>query len=190
VIDENDDKLSQEVLALPRELEPPRNLWVGIEARIEAKRRRTLVVRRSVTGASMLLAAAAVLLSIRFAGRPATDPRQANRSAPLIASEAPVVAPPQVTHEPPPAMLVPEEASYRTALAALESTLHDRQKELPEKDAAKVGASLHAIDVAISTTRSSLAQHPDDTDLRAELDAEYEQKIDAMNDVLEWTTRS
>jgi hypothetical protein len=53
-----------------------------------------------------------------------------------------------------------------------------------------VGASIDAIDAAILVTRASLAEHPEDGDLRGELDAEYEEEIDAMNDVLDWTTRS
>ncbi len=86
--------------------------------------------------------------------------------------------------------IVPEEASYASAVAALAPTFAEQDAVAPEKDAAAIGASLHAIDAAILATRGSLAQHPEDADLREALDAEYEQKIDTMNDVLEWTTRS
>jgi hypothetical protein len=184
-----DERLARAILALPREVEAPPSLWAGVEARIAAKRRRALVVRRSVTGASMLLAAAAVILSVRFASHPTSSGPQASCAPSPVTSEAlPPVAVP--VSPPPPVMLVPEEASYVAAVSALESSLHDRRQELPAKDAAAVGASLRALDAAISTTRASLAAHPEDADLRGELDAEYEQKIDAMNDVLEWTTRS
>ena len=136
-----------------------------------------------MTGAAVLLAAAAVILFFRAPKAPI----EVGRTPAPARSEALAVVPPPPAS---PEMLVPEEASYVAALASLEATLHERQKELPAKDAARVGASLRAIDVAISTTRASLVDHPGDPDLRAELDAEYEQKIDAMNDVLEWTTRS
>jgi len=184
--DTNERDLSQDALALPRELEAPRDLWAGIEARIEAKRRRGVVVRRSFAGASMLLAAAVVILSIRSLKQPLGDSRTPTPSA----SESLHAPAPPAPEEAFAAAVVPEETSYRTALSTLTPTFDERKKSLPEKDLAAVGKSLRAIDAAIQVTRASLLEHPEDTDLRSELDAEYEQKIDAMNDVLEWTTRS
>ncbi len=185
-----DEDLLRNALALPRELDPPRGIWSAVEARVETKRRRSALVRRGVTAGSMLLAAAAVMLSIRAAKRPAV----ASRGGPTAASESvrPATAPeavqPLIAPDEPMAVVVPEEASYREARFALYVTFAERAMTLPEKDRGKVGASLEAIDAAIQLTRTSLLEHPDDADLRAELDAEYEQKIDAMNDVLEWTT--
>jgi hypothetical protein len=184
---ENETDPARDALALPREIAPPQGLWTGVEARIKAKRRRALVFRRGVTASSMLLAAAAVILSIRSAKQPGPGP------AP-ITSESLRVAPPRAVpttiDDPAAVLLVPEEASYLAALAALAPKLEEQEKSLPEKDVAAVGASIHAIDAAIVVTRASLEDHPEDADLRGELDAEYEQKIDAINDVLEWTTRS
>jgi hypothetical protein len=181
---------ARDALALPREIEAPRGLWTGIEARIAAKERRRVQARRSISGASLLLAAAAVILSVRAARKP----REGDPSVAPVASESHRIAPPHAApsavEDPTAALLVPEEASYRAALAALAPTFEARKASLPEKDLAQVGASLHALDAAIGTTRAALAEHPEDADLRGELDAEYEQKIDAMNDVLEWTTRS
>jgi hypothetical protein len=188
VNDNDHNDLERDALELPRSIEAPRDLWAGIEARIEAKRRRTVVARRGIAGVSMLMAAAAVVLAVRFAKHEPV----AHQTVPAIASEAPHLAPPptKTDSELPSGVLVPEETSYRTALSALEPTFAEREKALPPKDVAAVSASLRAIDTAITATRGSLAEHPDDADLRGELDAEYEQKIDAMNDVLEWTTRS
>lgn len=183
----------RDALALPREIEAPRGLWTGIEARIAVKERRRVFARRSVSGASLLLAAAAVILSVRAARKP----HEGDPSIGPVATESQhsqhVTAPhaaPSATEDPTAALLVPEEASYRAALAALTPTFEARKASLPEKDLAQVGASLHALDAAIGATRAALAENPEDADLRGELDAEYEQKIDAMNDVLEWTTRS
>jgi hypothetical protein len=182
----SDEDLAREALALPRELEAPRDLWVGVRARIEAKQRRTLVMRRTMAGASMLLAAAAVVLSIRAAHQPRVDDRAAS-----VASESPRTAPkPSAAENPEDAVVVPEEATYRAALAALAPSFAERMKLLPEKDVARLGASIQTLNAAIHVTRTSLAEHPEDGDLRGELDSEYEQEIDAMNDVLEWTTRS
>jgi hypothetical protein len=182
--DLDEKTLAREALALPREFPPPRDLWTGIEARIAAKRRREIVLGRSVAGGSMLLAAAAMVLFVRTARSPWTE----DQTPAPIASES-LGAQPRAS-DPPPTAIVPEEASFRSALEALTPTFEQGERSLPEKDLAAVNASLHAIDAAILVTRTSLAGRPEDPDLRGELDAEYEQKIDTMNDVLEWTTRS
>ncbi len=189
----NDDKLARAIDALPEELDAPRDLWAGpggIGARlaqIEVKRRRAVNVRRAAAGASLLLAAAGVALVVRWQSiQPQAGivtPHGVRDVATARAPSAPSAPEKDVD-------LVPEEASYLAAATALEATLNARRAELPEKDAAAVAASLRALDTAIATTRASLADHPEDVDLRAELDSEYEQKIDAMNDVLQWTTRS
>jgi hypothetical protein len=186
VSEKNESDMVHEAIALPREIEPPRDLWGGIEARVQAKRRRHILARRSVTGASMLLAAAAVILSIRSASQPRVGGRE---HGPLASSAVPLAPRPTQTLEPA-EVVVPEEASYRDALSALQASFAEREKSLPRPDMDRVGASIGAIDAAILVTRASLAEHPEDADLRGELDAEYEEEIDAMNDVLDWTTRS
>lgn len=183
---DDDDKLARALAELPREAPPPRDLWMGIAARVEVKHRRATWVRRSMTGASMLLAAAAIVLSIRAA-------RQPRKVDPPIAKDDSIVVhtPPEPAPQPePPEVLAPEELNYRTALSVLSPAFESRKKELPEASARAVDQSLAAIDAAIQVTRASLEADPDDPDLRVELDAEYQQKIDTMNDVLEWTTRS
>jgi hypothetical protein len=179
----DDRDLERALAALPRELEPPRDLWHGVGARIESTRRRTVVARRAVTGASMLLAAAGVLLLVKAALHPhGVDPAHPRATEPVE-----IVAVPEIHG---PATLAPEEASYHAALAALAPTFEERKKDLPTEDVLHIDASLRTLDAAIEVTRGALADHPDDPDLRSELDAEYEQKIDTMNDVLDWTTRS
>jgi hypothetical protein len=182
----SDNDLEQLARELPSSIEAPRDLWAGIEGRIQAKRGSTRVARIGIAGASALLAAACVLLSVRAANHPPV----ADRTPPITSEPTPVVAPPRASDEPRQDEIAPEEATYLAAVSALEATLVERQKGLPAEDAAHISASLRAIDTAIAVTRGSLLENPDDADLRAELDAEYEQKIDTMNDVLEWTTRS
>ena len=189
--DKNENDVFHEALALRREIDPPRELWTGIEARIQVKKRRLVLARRSVTGASMLLAAAAIVLSIRSARQPHAD----DRARAAVVGESLHTLPTPSSPEPTATLeadevVIPEEASYRDALSALAVTFAEEEKSLSPDDLARVGASLHAIDAAIVGTHAALAEHPEDGDLRAELDAEYEQKIDAMNDVLDWTTRS
>ena len=79
-IDEKDTgerDIVRQALELPRELEAPREMWAGIEARIEIKERRARLVRRGIAGASMLLAAAAVILAVRAVKPPRVDDRTA-----------------------------------------------------------------------------------------------------------------
>jgi hypothetical protein len=186
--DEKEDRdLAQQVGALPRAIEPPRDLWAGVAARIEAKRKRAIVVRRTMTATSAFLAAAAVLLVMRTAHRPVAT----NHATPApIASEPlpakTVRAPLDLSG----AAVVPEEESYDKALAALSPTVDERLRTLSSCDADAITESLGIIHHGIESTRAALEQDPDDADLRAALDDEYEQEIQTMNDVLDWTTRS
>ncbi len=186
--DEKDERdLAQHTGALPRAIEPARDLWTGVAARIEAKRKRAIVVRRTMTAATALLAAAAVLLVIRTARRPAVTHEVT--PAP-IASERASSTRVRKSLDLRGAAVVPEEESYDAALAALATTVDERLLALPERDADAITRSLDVINTGIDATRDALERDPSDADLRAELDDEYEQEIQTMNDVLEWTTRS
>jgi hypothetical protein len=183
---EDDRELLAKIDALPREVDPGRDLWRGVAQRIEAQRRAR---RRWFVGGSLAMAAT-VLLAVGVATsahgtKPVPEGLAAHPPASSVAP-APAVSAPAAA----PKSLVPEEDSYRAALAALAPTLAQRKAQLPEADAAKVETSLRAIETALATTRAALTEHPDDPDLRAELDAEYEQEIQTINDVLDWTTRS
>jgi hypothetical protein len=161
-------------------------LWRGIDARIQAKPTRSNVVPLRVAGVAALAGSALVAAAAAwfvYARPPAPKPTESP-----VASVAP--APAVSAPSPAPTAIVPEEASYRQALAALAPTYLQRKAQLPPADAAKVETSLRAIETARAATRAALTQEPDDPDLRAELDAEYEQEIQTMNDVLDWTTRS
>jgi hypothetical protein len=182
--DEDDRELLAKIEALPREIDPGRDLWTGIDSRIQAKRRnRRVNVARVVSIASVATFAAAAAWALYFKPAVGTTPVETP-----IASVAPVPA----VSAPTPALkaVVPEEDSYRAALASLAPTLSQRKAQLPEADVKKIETSLRAIESAVASTRSALAEHADDPDLRAELDAEYEQEIQTINDVLDWTTRS
>ena len=186
--DEKDDRdLAQKVGALPRAIAPGRDLWAGVAARIEAKRRRTIVVRRTMTATSVFLAAAAVFLVFRVAHHPVATNDAV--SAPIASERVPQkrVQPTLDEHG---SAVVPEEETYGNALAALAPAVDERLSALPSCDADAITRSLDVIHAGIEATRTALAQDPNDADLRAALDDEYEQEIQTMNDVLEWTTRS
>ncbi len=187
--DADHGNLSHALGALPRSLEPSRDLWPGIAARVAAERRRASLARRATTGGALLLAAASVALALKLAPRPLA----ASRGLPTPVATADQGGPTSgvgANEAPDGAALVPEEESYRAALAAMAPGFEQRTLELPRATAKKIDASIQAIDGAIAATRASLEAAPDDAGLRAELDAEYEQEIQTMNDVLDWTTRS
>ena len=181
--DEMDEELGSKLAALPGAFEPARDLWTGVAARIEAKRKRVVFLRSAVAATSAVLAAAAVLLALRT--RPAS---------PNGVTSAPVASAPGVDVRPTFNMLgtpiVPEEESYQSAIVALAPSFDERMDALPPADAEAVAKSFEAIDAGIEATRAALEEDPSDQDLRAELDGEYEQELQTMNDVLDWTTRS
>jgi hypothetical protein len=187
---DHDHELSAKIDALPREIEPGRDLWQGVASRIDAQRSVTTSRRRTygvaaLAFAATFAAAAAYVMAVR-APRGQGDVEYAPVAQ--VGSVAP--APSSSAPSAPPKVLVPEEEHYRAALAALVPTFEARRRQLPDDGAKRIDASLRAIEAAKTTTRAALAAHPDDPDLRAELDAEYEQEIQTMNDVLDWTTRS
>ena len=179
--------VSRALDALPRSLEPSRDLWPGIAARVAAERRRATLARRATSGGALLLAAASVALALKLA----PGPLAASRGLPAPVATADQGVPTSGMNgaqdgDP----LVPEEESYRAAVAAMAPGFEQRTLELPRATAKKIDTSIEAITGAIAATRGSLEAAPDDAGLRAELDAEYEQEIQTMNDVLDWTTRS
>jgi hypothetical protein len=186
--DERDPELARALGALPRALEPSRDLWPGVAARVAAERRRASLAQRAATGGAFLLAAASVALALKLAPGPLATSSAA--PAPVASEDRGAGILPRVGARADTEPLVPEEESYRAALAALAPGFEQRVGELPPATAKAVDASVAAIDGAIAATRESLESAPSDADLRAELDAEYEQEIQTMNDVLDWTTRS
>jgi hypothetical protein len=180
-----DDALARALGALPRSVEPSRDLWAGVATRVDASRRRVVRMQRALTGAAVLLAAASVALAVRVAPHPPADRDEARAPAAVSGAEAH-----QASDTTPGEVVVPEEATYQAAVAALTPSFDERLRALSPADASAIETSVHAIEAAIAATRESLEQTPDDADLRAELDDEYEQEIHTMNDVLDWTTRS
>jgi hypothetical protein len=183
--DEMDEELRSKLAALPGAIEPARDLWTGVAARIDAKRKRVVLLRSAVATTSALLAAAAVLLVLR------TAPAGPNGVTPAPVASAPAAA----TYVRPTfnmlgTPIVPEEETYQSAIVALAPSFDERMDALPPADAEAVAKSFEAIEAGIEATRAALEEDPSDQDLRAELDGEYEQELQTMNDVLDWTTRS
>ncbi len=182
------DALARALGALPRSVEPSGDLWAGVSARLHASRRRAVRTHRAFSGAAVLLAAASVALAFRMAPRPVAVRDEARAPAAVATvrgadeSHASDVEAGDV--------VAPEEATYQAAVAALAPSFGERLQTLSRDDARAIEMGVHALQAAVAVTRESLEEHPDDADLRAELDDEYEQELRTMNDVLDWTTRS
>lgn len=169
------DSLREQLDRLPRELPPERDLWPDVARGIEASRRRARTLR-TVTMLSGLAAAATFALVMGLRGR----------HVPVTLAQAPSVsipAPTPVLTAPPPPL--PEEDEYQTAERALDAELQARRQSLRPAEVAVLDDNLRIVDEAIETSRAAVREHPDDAELRAELDRVWEDKLDVMRRVTE-----
>ena len=127
----------------------------------------------------MALAAASALVFL------ATRPKVQPPEGPL----ATVVAPPPAPPPAPQVTTLPEEQPYLAALAALNADCATRKSSLPPEAARDVDANLHILDAAIESTRKAIEAHPDDLDLKSQLEDIYQQKIHVESDVIDLTAR-
>jgi hypothetical protein len=173
--DRERDSLRDELDRLPRELPPERDLWPDVARGIEASRRRARAVR-TITMVSGLAAAATLALVLGLRGRHAPVPLA---QAPSVSIPAPT---PVLASPPPP---LPEEDEYQTAERMLDAELQTRRQSMRPAQAAVLDDNLRIVDQAIETTRAAVREHPDDPELRAELDRVWEDKLDVMRRVTE-----
>jgi hypothetical protein len=178
----DDDALRARVEHLAREVPPARDLWPDIERRIEAKgarRARTTARRVHAFGAAALALAAAVALVVAAGARRPPGP-----SSPLLASASSPMRLAVPSHGPP-SPLLPGETDYEGAEHALDSELDGRRAVLPPAEAAVLDDNLRIVDEAIASTRSAVLERPDDLELRAELDRDWQDKIDLLRQAIE-----
>lgn len=177
-----DRELTRRLASLPREIEPRRDLWPGIEARIatspERARPRSGADRRPVmppwavwTGLAAMLLVIAVPL-VRWWPPAAEDGSGAPAvtGAPLLTG--PVLAAPVLAWQ-----ARQEDDAYVTR-QALEMAVGTAREtgSLPPEAATGVEESLDALDRAIGETRAALDLHPADPKLRLMLAERYRQE--------------
>jgi hypothetical protein len=167
--DDADAELERRARALPRAIEPPRDLWPGIERRLAPRRPRR--PRWLPLAAALALAAGAWLLG-----------RVATRSAPAPAPVA--TAPATGTPMPAPAPdLAPDEAGpdpARQLLAALERDAGT----LSPGTVAALRRNLAVIDSALAESRRALAADPGDGDAERWLRLVERQRLDLVRQVV------
>jgi anti-sigma factor RsiW len=157
--------------ALPREMAPGRDLWAGIEARLDQARPAWRRPGWAGWGAG-LAAAAGVALALSAAlhgpgpaGRSATGPSL----VPAASSPNPVAA---------------AEREYARAAADLMSALEQQRDRLPPETLASVEKDLRSIDAALTEVRSALATDTANPGLNHLLTSTHQRKVEVLQQVL------
>jgi anti-sigma factor RsiW len=181
--------LLDETQRLPREMLPPRDLWEGIEARLQERRTEVLRLpqRPSFTARPWMMAAAALLLvalssavTLMLVRGPAAAPGVAvgpggTGSAPAGTALA--------AFEPTEAEFVRTAAELRQALEGGRSVL------LPETIEA-LESSLEVIDGAIAEARQALEADPNNRALTLLLAGVHREKVELLQRALHFDVRS
>lgn len=157
-------ELLRAAAALPRQAEPPAEVWTGVRARIARPRPRRM--------APTWLAAAAVVILLVGAGVVLPWLRGPVRNAKAVATAAPRPA----------VAAVAVERQYAPTLAELDATL--QRDSLTPATVQVVDRSLADIDTAIAETRDALRADPSNAALVDILSSHYERKVD----LLQWAT--
>lgn len=153
------------VAAMHREVEPPRDLWPAVRARIGAARRAW-----SVRPWGLALAASALLTFVALGV--SLDLRAPAPEAPFQSSPA---RPPE---------LVGFEGQVHVASAELEAAVHARERALDPETTATIAHNLAIIDAAIDESRQALDHSPDDPRIADALVSAHHQKIRLLRQVL------
>jgi len=158
--------------ALPRSLEPPRDLWPGIEARVSA----TKVVRGRFGSRAVLAAAAAVVIvssvvTAYFIGR---------SQAVVVTAESPAV----VASGPSEVLLASFEGlgvnNYLDTRTELLDALDARKHELSGETMDVVMDNLLLIDQAMDRIAEALGEDPENEFLMKQLAGAYRRQIDLL----------
>jgi hypothetical protein len=159
---------------LPREIEPGRDLYPGIAARLTPARRRA---GWTVALAAALMLAAGLALLVRLQRSPTSG---AGQTVPAIQTQAPRL----------PGDTAIARSAYRDtdrALAdirrELRRTIDARQDELPPETRQLVFENLRVIDQAIADIEEALAAQPGDDQLARTYIAYREREIDLLRQV-------
>ena len=177
--------LLAEAAALPEELEPPRELWPGIEARL-APRARVLgfaPLRRWAFLAPPLAAAAAALLAIGLSLRPGPQPQPAPGPSQTPVVEAGLSAVALGSG----ASLAQAEDEYRRATQQLLESLRSEQRALPPGTLETVERNLSAIERSLGEIRAALEQDPENAQLARLLNSTQRRKLQMLQSVARLT---
>lgn len=150
--------------ALPREMEPPRDLWAGIAERIEAERR----VRPAWWGSVGLAVAAALVVAIGAALLLRNDP----------VSVGPTVSTIPVSVDP--SSIGAAEQEYEQAASALMAALQARRDTMSPETLRSVEKNLLVMDQALGEVRAALGRDPGNPELTRMLVSTHRKKVETL----------
>ena len=158
--------------ALPRSLEPPRDLWPGIEAQIsEAKVVRGRFGRRAILAAAAAVVIASSVVTAYFIGRSQTV---------VVTAESPAVG----RSGPSEVLLASFEGlgvdNYMATRTELLDALEARKHELSADTLDVVMENLLLIDQAMDRIAEALGEEPENEFLMKQLASAYRRQIDLL----------
>lgn len=165
--------------ALPP-LEPPRDLWPELRARLAPRAPEPVVPLRPRRAQLRLSIPQALAASLAFLvagglgtwaafGRTAPEGTRAAAPTPVLQSAAPAAVPVSVDAAAPPEL--------SEELARLEAALAGAEEILAPETLRVVRRNLEVIDRAIAESQAALANDPSDTYLRSHLEGTYRRKV-------------
>ncbi len=166
--------LLDQAAGLPRSVEPARDLWPEIAARI--RRRKVVPIesrRRTWSRWAAWAAAAAVLVAVSSTVTAILLSRHVASTAARAVREMPPPDPALVG-------LQPWELEYLRAMGALRATLEDVRTSLPQEASARLEANLRIVDEAIREARAAWERDPDSRTLSEMLSASYRRKLELL----------
>jgi hypothetical protein len=185
---DEDRVLRARIDALPASVEPARDLWPEIRARVDAVRVRPMMAPLERPPATVRaprpwwlgLAAAAAMLVVASVSLTWLVMRPGVTSSTV--AEQPADSTPPVV----PAAALASFASYERSAADLASALEQRAERLDPATRTVLERSLRTIDEALAEARAALAADPSSAAFHSFVEAAYRQKLDFLrraNDV-------
>ncbi len=169
------EKIHAESAQLPL-MTPSRDLWAGIEARIDAPvislhAERTFNIRFS---ARQLTAAAAVLMAVTAGGTWFVTTRHAGLAPAAVNAPA--------TNRPELVSVASQKgiAAYESEIAKLHNVIEQRRNDLDPKTIAVLEKNLKLIDQAITDCKAALASDPASAFLAEQLGRTYDTKLELL----------
>lgn len=173
--------------AMPREIEPGRDLWADIETRISPTRVMTVDFRgrgpltllglRSAWGQWAALAAAALALVVISSGVTAYFLSGPDLGvSPGMTGITGIGEPVASTME----EFRPAEIGYAQAIDDLVQALDERREDLDAETLTVIESNLRVIDAAIRRVRAAIEKYPDDSELATVLADSYRRKLEFL----------
>lgn len=178
--------LRQQAAALPREIEPGRDLWPEIESRLAPTRvmrvdfgtrgpaawfglRSTWAQWATLATAALVLVVASSAITAYFMGAMAPAGGRGGEATGLAQPVSSALA-----------ELEPAEVGYAQAIEDLVQTLDEQREELDPDTVTAIEANLRVIDEAIRRARAAIERDPDNSTLARVLTDNYRKKLEFL----------